>query len=862
MEPIALLFLAVILILLIVVLSKQGKMESTLGLLRSELDRISQSIGVLERKSVSQPIAETPPSTEVREESLSEELSVPRETSSDLPVEPVVPEEGAEEKPPEEEELVPPPSTATPPPLPEKKEREILAASTEVSPEESSEVPQVAAKVSEPSKFETAAKEIIRKIWSWIVVGEEHRPEGVTMEFAVATTWLLRLGIFILILGIGFFLSYTATSEAMGPLVRVSISVLTGVLLLVGGLKLIGGRYDLIGQGLSGAGFATFYFSFFTGFRLEVMGAPLAFALMILVTISAGVVAIRRNSLLIAILGIAGGYLTPFMIETDNPSVITFLGYLLLLGCGVLFIAWKRDWRILNYIAFAATGLLTLKAVNAGFTPETFWEFMPFLVGFFILFSTATFIYHLVNRQKATLLELLFLFLNAGVFLAFSIHLVEDTFSREAIAFVTLGLAVFYIGHIAYFLKQGIQDKGMLLSFIGLSSVFVAITLPLVLSEGWITVSWAIQGFVMLWIASRMKSEFLRQLAYVLYLIVLARIAIFDLNTQFGRPMADLSGKEYTLAFIERLFLFGIPIGSFFAAGRLFTHEAKGSGSWIVSEENDIQPWFGKTLFSRISFWVVVGLSFLVLNFEAVHTFNHFYEPFTRPAVTLIWIGLAAVLFREMLANRNTLATVAFWIVLSILFVKIFFFDIHFWNPGWDLVYGLNEFLAGGVMRLVNFGALISFLVVAWLFVLQHRPNSGTASIFGYASLAGLFGYLSLETWTALNQFLPDFRMGGLSIFWAVFALSLLLAGISKSRAALRGIGLILFSGVILKVFIIDLAGLDQLFRIIAFIILGLVILFGSFFYLKYRHRFLTNSTDQPEEDAKNDEPQPDATES
>ena len=216
MEPIALLFLAVILILLIVVLSKQGKMESTLGLLRSELDRISQSIGVLERKSVSQPIAETPPSTEVREESLSEELSVPRETSSDLPVEPVVPEEGAEEKLPEEEELVPPPSTATPPPLPEKKEREILAASTEVSPEESSEVPQVAAKVSEPSKFETAAKEIIRKIWSWIVVGEEHRPEGVTMEFAVATTWLLRLGIFILILGIGFFLSYTATSEAMG----------------------------------------------------------------------------------------------------------------------------------------------------------------------------------------------------------------------------------------------------------------------------------------------------------------------------------------------------------------------------------------------------------------------------------------------------------------------------------------------------------------------------------------------------------------------------------------------------------------------------------------------------------------------
>ena len=107
-----------------------------------------------------------------------------------------------------------------------------------------------------------------------------------------------------------------------------------------------------------------------------------------------------------------------------------------------------------------------------------------------------------------------------------------------------MGLAVFYIGHIAYFLKKNIEDKGLLLSFMGLSSVFVAITLPLVLSKGWITASWATQGFVMLWIASRMKSEFLRQLAYILYLIVLVRIAIFDLHDQFGQPMISLSFPE------------------------------------------------------------------------------------------------------------------------------------------------------------------------------------------------------------------------------------------------------------------------------------------------------------------------------
>jgi uncharacterized membrane protein len=69
--------------------------------------------------------------------------------------------------------------------------------------------------------------------------------------------------------------------------------------------------------------------------------------------------------------------------------------------------------------------------------------------------------------------------------------------------------------------------------------------------------------------------------------------------------------------------------------------------------------------------------------------------------------------------------------------------------------------------------------------------------------------------------------------------------GIWKNVKPLRYAGLILFAVVIWKVFFRDLAELDQFFRIIAFIVLGVLVLAGSFVYLKYRETFAVN--DQPD---------------
>ena len=159
------------------------------------------------------------------------------------------------------------------------------------------------------------------------------------------------------------------------------------------------------------------------------------------------------------------------------------------------------------------------------------------MVGFFVLYSTALFLFNVVQRTKSTLLELIGLLLNAGIFFAASYVLVRDEYGPRGVAVVTLGLTAFYAAHVYYFLLRRIADRELLVSFMGLSVFFLAVTIPLVLSREWITVSWAIQALVLLWLADKLNSQFLRQVAILLYGIVLFRFGFMDLPAQYASEL-------------------------------------------------------------------------------------------------------------------------------------------------------------------------------------------------------------------------------------------------------------------------------------------------------------------------------------
>lgn len=711
-------------------------------------------------------------------------------------------------------------------------------------PQTVKEVPQ-----RELYKIEAATKEILSKIWSWIIVGEEHRKEGVSVEYAVATNWLVRIGVLIIVVGIGFFLDYTSSRGWLGPLGKVSLALMIGTGMMAGGIRLIDKRYHLIAQGLLGAGLAVFYASIFSAFNLyHLIGALTAFGLMALVTVGAGFLAVRYNSMLLAILGIIGGYATPVFLSTGGGDLFGFYSYMLLLGIGVLGIAHKRSWHVLNALSFSATWGLVIISLSDKYQNDLFWKIAPLLTAFFILYSTMIFIYQVLNSKKSTLIELVMLILNSGIYFTLMNDLIRARFEPEWSASIALGLAAFYTLHVYLFLRKKGSDKGLSLSFIGLASFFLILTMPLILSDQWLTLCWSVQALVLLWLSAKLESRFLQTVSYILYLIVFIRFFAVDMSQSFSVNIPkDIGIASYMLILAKRLISFGIPVASIALAVRLIKKPAQSSSGLALDPANDIKPALKQTNAAIIASGAVFSMLFLYLHLEINRTLFIIWTPLRMPALSFLWIAACVyLLFIFCRTGRSFILKLLFIFTSAVIF-KLFAYDLPMWGAShYHLRYIIRDgysFLDAG-MRLLDNGLIIAFFVYTFKVLGKHAGAEKMRNIFGYGSIILLLVYTSMELNSIMHHFVPGLRAGGISVFWALYALGLITGGLVKRIRPIRFSGLALFTLVAFKVFFSDLSKLDPLYKIVAFTLLGIVLLAGAFVYLRFQDRFNSEIAD------------------
>lgn len=203
-----------------------------------------------------------------------------------------------------------------------------------------------------------------------------------------------------LFLGVVFFVKYSFEHNLIPPEVRVAVGFLTGLGLLIGGVMLHRRQQYIVGaQALCATGVVILYavtYACRSIYKFEFFGTVPTFLLMVLITTTAFFVAVRLNALVVAILGMLGGFLTPIVISTGVDNPLGLFGYIVVLDVGLLVVAQHRRWFFLVALAAAGTALMQVGWASEFFVRERYFEggkiliALGVLLGFNALYLAAT----------------------------------------------------------------------------------------------------------------------------------------------------------------------------------------------------------------------------------------------------------------------------------------------------------------------------------------------------------------------------------------------------------------------------------------------------------------------------------------
>src|SRR5205085_1117011 len=107
------------------------------------------------------------------------------------------------------------------------------------------------------------------------------------------------------------------------------------------------------------------------------------------------------------------------------------------------------------------------------------------------------------------------------------------------------------------------------------------------------------------------------------------------------------------------------------------------------------------------------------------------------------------------------------------------------------------------------------------------------------------YGHYAMQIASAPAESLRDLRLAQqlwLTVVWTVYGGALLTIGLIRRRPLLRLMALVLLGMTIAKVYLMDIWSLTKIYRIIALILLGAVLLIVSFLYQPLRRRLMEES--------------------
>jgi hypothetical protein len=169
------------------------------------------------------------------------------------------------------------------------------------------------------------------------------------------------------------------------PWLRAGLGLGIGGALVVVAERWIAAKYRITANALDAAGIGILYATLYAMHaRWALVPLVIAFIGMLLVTAAAVALATRRDSIVVPILGLLGGFVTAFLLSSTENYPRAIFSYLLALNMGIAWLAARRGWWLLSALSVILTAFYewgwVLQEINVGLLPLAAEIFAVFAV--------------------------------------------------------------------------------------------------------------------------------------------------------------------------------------------------------------------------------------------------------------------------------------------------------------------------------------------------------------------------------------------------------------------------------------------------------------------------------------------------
>ncbi|TRZ41178.1 DUF2339 domain-containing protein [Robertkochia solimangrovi] len=678
------------------------------------------------------------------------------------------------------------------------------------------------------------------------------------IEKFIGENLINKIGIVITVIGVAIGAKYAVDHQLISPLTRIVLAYVFGLGLLGTAYKLKSKYENFSAVLLSGAMAILYFVSYLAYSMYALIPQFMAFILMLLFTGFTVFAAIRYNRQVIAHIGLVGAYALPFLLSDGSGKVGFLFSYMAIINIGILFIGFRKYWNALFKVAFVLTWMIF-----------SFWYFTDFRQGehlilgsvfafiFFAIFYGTFLAYKFIRKESYAKEDVVFLLLNSVIYYSLGYAILGRNETGEQLQGVfTLFNAILHFVVCVKIYNDKLADRKLFQLVAGLVLLFVTLTFPVQLDGNWVTLFWIGEAVLLYYIGIKKDAPIYEKLSYPI--MILAFFSLLQ-DWAIGYDAYYFEGEGSSMLPILN-FMFFTSLCFIVGFGYImYLNYREGHNSAVI--QKGIYKWISKTIpylllivayfagRNEISYYFSQLYQSSKLATDASESFGSTFWNNDLNGYRIIWIINYSLMFVSLLgvANLKYLKNRKWGVLNGVLLI---FTLLVFMGEGLYVLSELREsyldpmhpeYYSYSVFHILI--RYVSFIFVAFAYLICRKYSKaefmGAGLKIPYELLlaGGVLWLLSSELihWMDIAGSSALYKLG-LSIFWGIYSLVLIVIGLWRNKKHLRIAAIILFGLTLVKLFFYDIAHLHTIAKTVVFVSLGVLLLIISFLYQKYKN--------------------------